>query len=317
MKLTLGILKKSRIPAVIGVCPNDARFAQLVNQAQERLLNRGSWWGTVVRMCVQTQGRFVTWPREVAVVLGMRDACGVPFRIVNGWYVFLEYVNPIACEAPAIQLEDAIGMFPVVQDLPGASRVKYTALNAADEGKAIIVQGIDNNGMVVRTEHQPGKPADGERLVATTAGTISNTVFREITGIIREKTSWPTMLHGWNGQENAMLGYYQPGETIPNYRRSAIRGVACSSYVEALVKLAHVPVESDNDWLVLQNESAFSLAMQSIVAEEAGKDDTALLKWRRAIMELQEELKTMTGERQTVRPVWGHTRTVFDLMYGR
>lgn len=315
MRLRLKDIKQSRIPAAVGLCPDDARLVQLVNEAQERLLNRGSWWGTVARTMIVVSNGCITWPRSVAVVLGVRSG-SVRFRIHNGWYAITEYADPIEFNAPYHNLEDAIGLYPVIQDLDSPCVLRAVAVEVSDAGKTLQIQGYDENGRWIRTQ-SGGNWIDGEVVTLDDEPVYTTHTFSSVTGVIKDQTVGNVLLYGWNGSaETALLGDYEPGETVPQYRRSRIRGLNGSVCAEALVKLAHVPVQADNDWLVLQNLSAFSLAIQSLVAEENGHEDQAMVKWRRAVMELQHELQTMTGgtARRTVRLV--SPTTDYGRMYG-
>ena len=96
MKFTLGTIKASRLPHVLGVCSDDARLVQWANAAQERLMARGRWWGTVVRAKFCVADGCLTWPREVAVIEKVR-LCGKPIIAHGLWYEFTDYVDPSCC----------------------------------------------------------------------------------------------------------------------------------------------------------------------------------------------------------------------------
>src|ERR1041384_3645824 len=88
-RLTLKDIKNSRIPALLNVCPDDARIGQWINTFEERSFSRGRWWGStqLARFCVTTESCIVT-PREVATIDALSIG-GVPVPVQNSWFQFI------------------------------------------------------------------------------------------------------------------------------------------------------------------------------------------------------------------------------------
>lgn len=309
MKFTLGTLKAGRTPSVLGVCSDDARLVQWANAAQERLMNCGRWWGTVVRAKFCVSDGCLVWPREVATIERI-NLCGTPIGSHNLWYEFTEYVNPY-CEDCCWRTDPrlvALSNTPTVNELDAGKNVIALATHADDVGKYIIVQGTDDNNAWVRTADGTDV-IDGEKiLLSLTPGTASTTTFNTITGVQKEDTDYDVLLYQYDadtGETEQLLGRYQPNEEFPDYRKSAMRNIGngcciqedCDNPVytiEAICSLQHVPVSADGDWFIIQNQPALQLAMQAIKLEEDDKDDEAEIKFKKAIRELQRQSEKYT-----------------------
>ena len=68
MRVTLADLQASRIPAALGLCPTDPRIIAWCNEAQERLLYEGKWFGTVATFNICATNGYITLPREIATI---------------------------------------------------------------------------------------------------------------------------------------------------------------------------------------------------------------------------------------------------------
>lgn len=78
------VLKK-----VAAQCASSQDFVDQVNEAQRKLLRKGSWFSTetLVRICYYDN--CVTWPRYVGTVEGIRYGNGTPVQVRNQWYTIL------------------------------------------------------------------------------------------------------------------------------------------------------------------------------------------------------------------------------------
>lgn len=310
MRFTLGSIRASRIPHVLGVCTDDDRLVQWANTAQQRLLDRGRWFGTVVRVRINVSNGCIVWPREVAVIEKIMLCCK-PIATHGLWYEFTEYVNPYCCDYRTDpRLVDMSGT-PTVSDIDPNRNVIAYSTNVADDGKYIVVQGYDSNGNWVRTDDGSGNPIDGERIELDTAGTVSTTIWNSITGIQKDVTDYDVTLYQYDTSgptQEKLLGVYQSNEQYPEYRKSMLRGIeygCCEQEdcedptyaVEVLAKLQHIPVSADGDWFILQNQPAMELAMKAVKLEEDGKDGEAELSFKKAIRELQHQVRSMSGDK--------------------
>jgi len=326
MRLTLGMIKQGRTPQALGVCADDPRLVQWLNEAQERLLNRGRWYGTVARVMFCVSDNCVTWPREVATIEAIKLAdASVPIR--NLWYEFRQFSGPNVPQewdaaGSSLELVDR-GMSPTVSDIRGTNKkVRVYATRAEDEGKRILVQGRDENGQWIRT-NDGGTIVDGEWITLSLTGTDSVNYFDGgITGVQKDVTSYDVLMYQWGGTSvERLLGRYQPTEVAPMYRRSYIRNMPYAgsnelTQVEAIVSLQHVPVVTDTDWFIIQNEPALKLGALSVKLEEVGETDRAEIEMRKAIRELQRQLDKMSSDTNVVIATGHGTATPNRLFSG-
>jgi hypothetical protein len=194
MRITLNDLMQSRVPSNLGICSTDKRLVAWANEAQERLLYEGKWWGTVARFSICTTKGCLTLPREIAVVEAV-NVCGNPVPVRDFWYQFLangpgswQQFNGIwndgtwsgCANGGLLQKENRptfgeIGMTP--------SQISFACDVSTDVGKKVLVLGYDLNNNWIRTI-QNGAYADGEMIaLAQGGGSTSVTFFSNVTDI--------------------------------------------------------------------------------------------------------------------------------------
>jgi len=323
--LTLG-QAKAVIARVEGVCQNSTQVAQLINEAQERLLNRETYpVGALVRyrICAGTSG-CLTWPRQVRTIEAFA-VCKTPGTIRSPWFEFIGYPsgNGLMDEdsqpgTALIDRETACAYDDVIASVASPKRIAVIAQNAADAGKTITLRFYDSNGNKVYTS-QGGTVQEGERLtIVDPAGvfpagaviTTNHVMTGGLYAVIKEVTQYPVRLYEVNDANviTRSLAMYEPSETNPIYRRSQIPGFTdmagcegtetdCTTnkQVTALVKLQHVPVVVDNDPLVIGNEAALKLMVMAILREEQNRHDEAAILEGKANREIDGELSSYLG----------------------
>lgn len=288
---------KYRVATVLGVCPTDDRILAWANAAQEALLNQGRFWGSVTeaQFCV-TNGCLV-WPREVATIEQVA-VCGQPVSYTNGWYPYTRLLANLqqcrqcghdtgsargGCSCGFLQMREKPGFAVSYASVLGSNKVIRTyVMDPSDEGKTLIFQGYDEDGTWVRTQVD-GEWIDGEQVTLPNPAVIAYvdtvTVWKAgaPTGVIKDPTNQRVLVYSFDTTTSTerALAVYQPSETRPMYRQSflpsfdQIKCCGCSEddenlrTVTALVSLQHVPLESDNDFLIFQNVGAFKMAMQA------------------------------------------------------
>src|SRR6188474_3058623 len=83
------------INTFVGLTTCDCRFTAMVNEAQQRLLNCGRWWGAYKRIRICVNDGCIVWPREVSAIDAI-SICQETLPIRNAWYEFLSDVMPPA-----------------------------------------------------------------------------------------------------------------------------------------------------------------------------------------------------------------------------
>lgn len=283
MRRTLADLKASRIPAALGLCPSDARIAVFANEAVERLLPEGHWWGTTqsFRICA-TEG-CVTMPPQVATI-ERAAICKTPIPIHDQWFEYLPTGAGIRGSCDCWQEANYQGQFPTFGDIRLTNKkLRFICDLAGDVGKTVLALGYDQNGNWIRTD-QSGTILDGELItLAQSPGTISSNYFTNVTDIQlpdgRDGQMWLYEYNVDTGLQR-MIGKYEYWETRPSYARFLFPSIkqncdssTCrQSSVDLIAKLEFIPVVKDTDYLLIANIPAMKEMMVAINKAENEPD---------------------------------------------
>jgi hypothetical protein len=305
--LTFAQAKQSRLLRIAGVCADSPEFSDLLNDGTRELLDRGNWWNTIKRFrgCIYNQ--CLTFPRQVGTVLAM-NRCGRSIPPKNQWYdfdaVLPEHVRhwtqfgSFPC-AHDLALTDH-GTSPVFNQIPcGQNRfLQFYITQPSDVGKTITVFGVDGNGLEVLTTRSDGTIHPGEVVSLTIPFSQTATTYRRVDRIIKDKTAGPVYSYQWDSLNKFALATYAPSETLPEYRTSRIQSASCvtncqqwPSQIEAFVKVEFIPVENDDDPVLVDCLDALSLAMQSVKLSEAYDSAGAEGMMARAVQRLNLQLR--------------------------
>ena len=299
-KLTLGSVK-SAIARVLGKSTSSSEVVDYINEAQEMLVNRGDWRGTVVRYAVCVADAKLTWPRWVEAIRKVTIAKS-PAPIANRWYEFAGTGpgNLDDDDSPGLILQD-MQEAPTFADISGTGKRLHAISNQTESsGLYICVQGYDENNEWIRTMHS-GSLIDGEMLAVNTTGAYSTNYFSNVAAVRKDETAGVVTLSEYDVALAvfAPIGRYEADETAPLYRRSRVPGLAdicdcqCDDgYVKVQVqaKLRHIPVVNNNDWLLIGNLPALKSMVLSISKSEKNLPAEAEYYEARAIKELEKEL---------------------------
>lgn len=306
MLATLKEIRDSALANVAGSCPSSAAFSQLVNEATRRLMRRGDWAGTVVRIMVCARRGCVVWPRYVGKVRKINHCQGSALPVRNLWWDFVEENRPTNLCGPELGLV-AFGKSPVFQDILGSKRlVRAYPGCPADVGKTVTLFGLDENNQPLRTANQDGTWTEGVKITMAIPFGSTSVFVNRVDRVSKEITQLDVHLYAYDSVNNVLedMAVYEPGETNPDYERSQLRSgcagscgttgiVSCatSQSVIALVKLKFIPASVGTDLVLIQNLDALKLMVQAIKFSEAGDRTSAQAYEADAIRELNLELR--------------------------
>jgi hypothetical protein len=240
MRITLQDIYNSRIPQAIGACAPDPRIIAIVNEAQQRLLTKGLFWGTCGKYRMAAYGSEIAMPPELATIESMAIN-HQPVPVHDFWFEFLDNgfgtrsPNTVGtaggpaiggvCGVLGIHEADFRGNFPTFRSFTVTTDALKIVLQcdlAADVGTTVTVLGYDANGNWIRTL-QNSVYADGEVIaLAQGAGTTSVNTFSRVTDI---QFSAPRNGQCWLYELDTVTsvkilsGWYQWYETRPSYGR--------------------------------------------------------------------------------------------------
>lgn len=305
---------KAACAKAVNLCSDDTRAIDYANEAMERLLCGGNWKGTTqtFRLCVNASSCLV-FPREIETPLAVAF-CNFGALIRSEWFEFSENgFGVISPESNCLRALVDRGEVPAFDDVldpdaAGDRRFAVYADKTESANKYIWLEFYDPNGQWVRSEipASSGTWYDGERItIPTTAGTYAYSTNRvKAGGLVRVKkdtTNGVIRLYEHNVTTTALrpLGYYQPDETVPMYRRSLVPNHSSGSCEQqsmvVAAKLRFIPITGDQSWVLISHRGAMRLACKAVLHEECDQWDKAAVNWGQAFSCLGLQLANHKG----------------------
>ncbi len=181
-------------------------------------------------------------------------------------------------------------------------------------GAYSTVQGLDPDGLIVRSEISSGSGIDAEwingvRMEITSGSSYVETTqqFSKITSYTKPETNGYVKLTAWNGITEVELSNYAPWETEPSYHRyyspmlEARRcdDNPCRRVVLARVRKRFVPIQSDSDVLMISNVLALKCMLIAQWKREAGNLDEYAAQKLTAVDIMRKEAVAYLGKVRT------------------
>lgn len=269
----------------------------MVNEASEILLNRGDWAGTVVPMRFIVRRGEVTWPRYVNRVRRINH-CNIPLNVGTIWYDFVDRNNYLGWAGERFYdwggnefgnygNRHGLGQGSLVSqgrvctynDVPCGNPQTIRAVPACpqDVGKKLRLFGLDGNSQPLQERLPNGQIVNGITITLALPFGASAVPVSRIDAVQRDKTMMNTAVYAYDTVTGIQLdlAMYEPTETNPSYARDRLfaaghRYSCCDLTVVALIKLAHVDVMADSDYVLIPSTTALKKAIQSIKFGESG-----------------------------------------------
>lgn len=218
----------------------------------------------------------ITLPADVGTILAV-NVGGHPTLIRDEFFHF--HLNgPGDDECHPCAFTDELGMHVTLREPSKPIYLVCELDSAADNNKQIRVFGWDVDGKRIWTPDPNGTMQDGF-LVPTIYGnpTRSNAapaisrfdrIHKDVTsGFIKLIAVDEVTLQG-----HTMIGYYQPNETDPKYRRIRVKG---HSWVRIKYKKANPNVTSMTDWVPVDNQEALGQFLKAVKYASLDRNDLA------------------------------------------
>lgn len=277
----------SELPGILGMCPSDrAGVARAVNGAQRRLLmareaGDESWYGTwaEIAFTVIPSNPQIVLPRGVARLeaINVRN-CVSPIR--NQFYEYLQFGNgrlPKILQCPrVVQVLSRNNAITFIEMTAAPQYLIAVPTDAADLGKRVLFQGLDQNNNVIYSQDGPQRVTGQFAVLAFPFTTVATQAaplkFNKILGIQKDVTSGPVQIMQMDpstGNQTLLLTM-EPSEETASYRRYVLNPVPCDPcqiptcnvatqaaiQCTAIAKLELIPVVAETDYLLLQNLEA-------------------------------------------------------------
>lgn len=205
----------------------------------------------------------LTLPRDVGTVLGV-DVCGQPTLLQDQFFRY--HINgPGACTPCGVITE--MGQVCTFRDPSEAAYLIAEVTSAADNNKKLRVYATDVNGKKIFSTGPDGKLYEGFLVPMIFGFSQRNPdvpALGSIYRISKEVTKDFVKLYAVNasdGVSQTLIGQYEPGETLPQYRRIKVPNKAATL---VKYKKADLEIRSQQDFINLDNRQALILACRSV-----------------------------------------------------
>lgn len=275
---------------------DEATTLRLLTDATRLLANKGVLDINLGQMELCVCSGCVTLPRDVGTVLGI-NVNGQPTLMRDQWFQY--HLNGAGSNTYApCNITDELGQFATYRDPSEACYLIAEVTSAADNNKKLRVYALDTSGNKIYSEGPDGKLYEGF-LVPTVFGFSQRNpdipALSSIYRVSKEATRDYVRLLAINssdGVSQTQIGYYEPEETTPSYRRIRVGG---KSSVRIKYKKRNTALVSLRDWINLDNDEALRLACRAV---KYRLDD----KWAQAKAAEDEAVRIMTEQAESERP---------------
>lgn len=275
----------------------------VTNEALERIINSGRFNGTEGRLAVTVNSSGeMTLPRGWKTVTGVK-VNGWVRNLASPWYDFLPGTDELSQWSTNV-VDEGTG-FPtfslptaLVTDAGGVQSVQRVPaklrITCAGASGTVEVHGQDVDGAEVYTGTQRGT-------VLTFNAAKAAPYFYNITAVIKPVTTAVAYLYAcYDDSTEEIIGVYQPGETVPNYRRYLVGEAANRDpndleavAVEIKARREHIDLVADNDVCPISNFGGLKNAVLSVTYENEGEGTRSDGHFNKALKLLNDELKLL------------------------
>jgi len=276
---------------------DEATILRRTTEAVRLLNNQGILDYNLGEMSLCVCDGCITLPRDVGTVLGVNQH-GQPTLLQDQWFQY--HINGpgdggcTPCDANSYEL----GQFCTFRDPSEPVYLVAEVTSAADNNKKLRVFALDEAGNKIYTAGPDGTLNEGF-LVPMIFGFPTKApnvpALSKIYRISREATKDFVKVIAINKSDsavNTLIGYYEPDETEPSYRR--IR-VGNKRSVRIKYKKADLELRSQRDWINCDNRLALIMACRSVKYK---MDD----KWQQSRDAEVEAVRLITQEAESKRP---------------
>lgn len=207
----------------------------------------------------------ITLPPDVGTVLGVING-GWPTLLRDQWFQYHANGPGIQSVMPWFYT-DELGYFTTFRDPPGECKLVAEVENAKDSNSLLRVFGWDKNGKRIFTEGANGILEDGFLVPTVFDFSIANPnapLIVKIDKIHKALTNGFIKLIAVDkdtGVPLTQIGYYQPWETVPLYRRLRAGN---GSWLRIKYKKKDLEVRSDADWINIESRLALLFLLKAV-----------------------------------------------------
>lgn len=254
-----------------------------INEVTERILGDSKYKNTIRRITVPIVDGYVTCPREIGTLLGIKvitdQNCCCTSQIYSKFHEFAHSIS--CCSTGTYPISETAQTF-LVPEAPFTLRIKSTVAS----GTVDFIGGYDEDGneyFGADTVSIPNGSANGTRTYSSLPPTG---------GIQKSSTTVPVELYSVDGDGvETLIAVYAPYETIPAYKKYKVpdwNGYFTSALIFG--KLAYFPAVEDTDIVIPSNLGALKLGLKALQSEDTEEDEHAEQDWARCFNILDKEV---------------------------
>ncbi len=282
------------------IAADTATRKSILNQAIERMLDNGRFVGTqqTLNIAINSSGVF-TLPRHYSAVLGV-TVNGRATDLASKWYAFLPGTD---VQFTSAAIDNGSG-YATFTDPTEACQVKVGAPN---ETGTVHIQGLDENGNQVYDD--TGALGFDVTLNDTSWSaqyvTTITSVQMPVTNTLKTLT-----VKNQSDATQSVLGLYEPGETLGDYRRYSLPEATAlnpdsldedSLAVVALCKRKFVTLVSNSDVVYPSSVSGLKCACMAVHFENEAAGDYSEFYANRAIKIFNNQLRSSLADSEIGR----------------
>lgn len=254
----------SEAKTILGTCDESVVFKRISDAV--RIANHKAKFDIAVgQMDICVCDGCVTLPADVATVLGVNNG-GFPTLLRDQWFQY--HANGPGTEGFVDWgYTDELGYVTTFRDPHSEVQLIAEVENPQDSNKLLRVFGWDKNGKRIYTEGAGGILEDGF-LVPTVYGfSIPNPnapYIAKIDKIKKDVTNGFVKLLAvdpFDQDVKTTIGYYQPWETVPLYRRIKAPD---RSWLRIKYRKKDLEVRSQADWINIENRLALLILLKAV-----------------------------------------------------
>lgn len=250
----------------LGKCNQELAFRRLT-EALAMLQNKSRWNPNLAEIDLCVTQNYATLPSFVGTILGVLTN-GKPNYLTDATWFDYHLNGPGNQDCVGVNYAQLAGYFPTIRDPSSPVYVVAELESAADNNALIRVFGLDANGNQIFTANPDTGVMEPGFLVPTVFGFPVRAAdvgpITRITRIQKAVTSARVRLLAVYPDDltaQTLLGYYDPGETDPQYQRIK---VPVHSWVRVKYQKKNPVITSVNDWISLNSSQAVVMAVKAV-----------------------------------------------------
>jgi hypothetical protein len=273
--------------------PMDEKFLRYLNQVGQRFIDSGLWAKSEFQADISAPNGYITLPRRASALLGLRVSNQSPRRIFALAHEFNE-VGPGSYDFDRT-MSSVVEMSEVCThtDLTEAAVVYLrVAANDAGIGGQAVLRGYDADGNRLFSP-------DGQDGLRITLASGDNNFTGSISVV--ESLTLPLMSKPCTLRSGTMeLGYYEPGETDPSYRRYKVGSIPSNCTITVLCSRRHVDLLNEDDLVIPSNVGALKHGLIALRLEDQSDLDSSIAHFDQAYALLNAELRRLRGKARVI-----------------